>query len=89
MHSEFHFVCAWATLCSGDLGAVEDLLNEGVDVNARGAQNRTPLQRAAGANQVDICQLLLAKGADPNLADEAGRTALCVAICVHLEMYLF
>ena len=48
----------------------------GVDINARGSQGRTALQRAAGANMVSCCQLLIERGADATLIDDLGRTTL-------------
>ena len=61
---------------AGDKNSCEDILEEGEDVNVRGAQNRTALHRAAGANHVAVCEFLLSKGADPSICDDSGRTAL-------------
>lgn len=46
----------------GDIAAVEDLLASGEDVNARGAQQRTPLHRAVGKGHNSVVQLLVQKG---------------------------
>jgi hypothetical protein len=43
------------------------------------AQGRTPLLRAVERRRLDLVQLLLAHGADPNAADEAGETPLSLA----------
>jgi ankyrin repeat protein len=51
-------------------------------MNSRDKRGRTPLFHAAAAGSVEICQVLLENGADPNIADEFGRTPLCVA-CWH------
>jgi ankyrin repeat protein len=60
---------------------VEDYLQsctEGDDdlINAPGASDRRPLHRAAGSNQVKICEYLLSKGALVDVTDNAGRTPL-------------
>lgn len=43
------------------------------------AKGRTPLLRAVERRRVDLVQLLLAHGADPNAADAAGDTPLSLA----------
>jgi hypothetical protein len=43
------------------------------------AKGRTPLLRAVEQRRLDLVQLLLAHGADPNAADEAGETPLSFA----------
>lgn len=45
-------------------------------VNAAGASDRRPLHRAAGSNQLEICEYLLSKGALVDIQDSAGRTPL-------------
>ena len=69
-------LCAALLLSSGDVGAVEELLDSGEDVNTLGAQNRTPLHRAVGKGHNPVVQLLIQKGADLNLTDGGGLTAL-------------
>jgi ankyrin repeat protein len=44
---------------------------------------QTPFLRAAAAGDVEAMQLLLAHGADPNIATDAGTTALMVAAGVN------
>jgi ankyrin repeat protein len=60
---------------------VEDYLqnrSEGDEdlVNSPGASDRRPLHRAAGSNQVEICEYLLSKGALVDIQDSAGRTPI-------------
>ena len=45
--------------CTGCEVAVED---DELDVNARGAQNRTALMRACGSNSADVVEYLISKG---------------------------
>jgi len=56
---------------------VEILLEHGADVNARGVLGTTALMIA---NSVPMKELLLRKGADPNIPDSAGRTPLARAL---------
>jgi ankyrin repeat protein len=51
----------------------------GGDVNARDNKGRTALMSACSAERFDIVQMLLARGADPNLQNTDGDTALMVA----------
>ena len=57
------------------------LIASGADVNARcNAQGMTPLMQAALHNDSVACRLLLNAGADPNLRDVNGMTALNYAL---------
>lgn len=68
-------------------GPWEDEEEEKVDVNAKGANDRTALHRAAGANHCEIAEYLLSKGADPNQVDKTGRSALLwAAVGGHAEV---
>jgi ankyrin repeat protein len=61
----------------------EALLRAGVDVNAlTGGDQTSPLLIAAINGQFDLGIALLQKGADPNLASEAGATPLYAAVNV-------
>lgn len=52
---------------ANDLSTVERLLSAGVDVNARGIANVTPLLWAFPGNHIERFRLLLEHGADPNV----------------------
>ena len=66
---------------SNVLVLARQLLDAGADVNARagpGLYRVTPLMRACGsaiATNLDLIDLYLARGADPNLTDAYGQTA--------------
>jgi len=55
-----------ATVVSGDIQAIEDLLAQGADVNAKGEQGWSALHLAAVFGHKDIAELLIEKGADVN-----------------------
>jgi len=71
---------------SGVPGVVQEVLSFNPDVNTRGAQGRTALMEAVGqpyfgaervdVNRAEVVRLLLERGADPNIQDERGNTAL-------------
>lgn len=54
-------------------------LEKGADVNARDANGGTALHWAVGGNKPEVAELLLAKGADGKLADNAGQIPLDLA----------
>ena len=57
---------------AGRLDAVERLLRDGADVNARDARGRT----AAMGEHVRVVRALVDAGADPTIADRDGVTPL-------------
>ncbi|NIP94383.1 MAG: hypothetical protein GWO24_13430, partial [Akkermansiaceae bacterium] len=59
---------------------VVQLMREGTPVNLRAADGTTPLMIAALHGSPESLGLLLEKGADPNLANDAGCTALLWAV---------
>lgn len=71
---------------SGVPEVVKEVLSFNPDVNARGAQGRTALMEAVGqwhygterkeVNRAEVVRILLDQGADPNLQDDRGNTAL-------------
>jgi cytohesin len=60
----------------GNIEAVKQHLAAGMDVDARDAEDKTPLQHAAFGGYKEIVELLIAKGADLNAKDDAGTTPL-------------
>jgi len=60
----------------GDLAAVRSSLAHGANVNARDTKGATALMYAALYGDVDFVNLLLEKGADPNLSNDLGINAL-------------
>jgi hypothetical protein len=60
----------------GDVRQAASLLDQGVAVDARDADGRTPLMLAVAQGRLEVVRLLLARGADPNAADNSGRSPL-------------
>ncbi|CAG01751.1 unnamed protein product [Tetraodon nigroviridis] len=61
--------------------ASERLFSQGrCDINIRNNRNQTPLQLAVTQGHTDLVQLLVAEGADVNMEDEDGDTAMHVAL---------
>ncbi|XP_075882619.1 E3 ubiquitin-protein ligase MIB2 isoform X1 [Nelusetta ayraudi] len=59
----------------------EILIKEGrCDFNIRNNRNQTPLQLAVTQGHTELVQLLVAEGADVNMEDEDGDTAMHVAL---------
>lgn len=65
---------------SGDVVLAESLINEGVNPNTTNIDGVTPLMIAAGTGQTAVVDLLLKKGAQPELQTRRdGVTALMFA----------
>lgn len=62
------------------LEKVKALLAAGADPNGRNAGQETPLMKAAYRGDHQLVELLLAHGAQINLRDAQGRTALLWAM---------
>jgi ankyrin repeat protein len=64
----------------GDFKRVQDLLDQGVDVDAKNSEGATALWetvlRAGSKESCLMPRLLLNRGADPNIKDKYGRTVL-------------
>ena len=63
----------------GDVAAIQSLISQGVDVDARNPAGATPLIIAARGGHLQAVQTLLAIGADVNAVDTAGNSALSAA----------
>jgi ankyrin repeat protein len=68
-----------AAVAARSLECVTVLLDAGVDPNARQQHDYTPLMGAASAGRDDLVDLLLARGADPALVSDDGKTAATIA----------
>jgi ankyrin repeat protein len=55
------------------------LVEHGADVNAKQQEDFTPLMEAAQNGDLEIVNLLLASGADPQVVKSGGQTALDIA----------
>mmetsp|Transcript_64572 Transcript_64572/g.178491 ORF Transcript_64572/g.178491 Transcript_64572/m.178491 type:complete len:168 (-) Transcript_64572:225-728(-) len=65
----------------GDLASVMEELERGVAVDEPGAQERTALQRACGADQLSVVKHLLKVGASASVGDKSNRISLHWAAC--------
>src|SRR4249919_2385866 len=71
----------------GDADAVRRLLDLGLPVDAADSQGCSALLRAAGGGHRAVVDLLLARGADPQLAAHSGATPLSAAVSMrHAEV---
>jgi hypothetical protein len=68
---------------NGDLAALQALLGQQSDINARDSLGRTPLMLATLNGQTNAAAALLAYGADPNAADARGTTPLQAALAAN------
>ncbi|WP_287128819.1 ankyrin repeat domain-containing protein [Candidatus Cyanaurora vandensis] len=65
----------WDAAIQGQTAQVEQLLAQGIAVNARNLRGWTPLMAAVVGGYPAMVKLLLARGASPDLADNQGNTA--------------
>lgn len=64
----------------GDLGAVIDFLDSGIDVNAGNPIGATALMRATCGGHVEVIRVLLDRGASLTLQNSFGHTAVTIAV---------
>ncbi len=62
-------------ILKGDLDAVKKFVEYGADVNEK-SNGLTPLMFAARYNKIEILKYLLEKGADKDVKDDKGYTAI-------------
>lgn len=65
--------------CRGDVKGVEDLLNEGIDVNSIDLDGRTALHVAACEGHVEVARLLLTRKANLDARDRWGSTVISLS----------
>ena len=58
---------------------VEELLQQGASVDARGPAGRTPLHEAAAGGYTNVVRSLLERGANPEFKDQHGQDAMALA----------
>lgn len=84
--SKLRGLCA-ATLTQ-DKDMVAALIQMGADVNSIDQNGRTPLMIASFIGDVDIVEMLLAAGANPEFTNHAGESALSLAQTKDVERLL-
>ena len=72
---------------SGDVAAIDRLVAEGVNVNAKGKYGLTPLFFALAARNREGFQRLLKHKGDPNIQSETGESAISLAAKVEDDSY--
>jgi len=79
---------AWEdAIKSGDVQIVLDLLERGIDVDARDRYGQTPLMLAAHAGHREVVETLIAHQANLNFTAEFGLSALMLALVAgHAEV---
>lgn len=68
-----------ATRC-GNLEKVRELLEQGMDIDARDGHGQTALMNAAHAGQLELARLLIEKGAALNVTAKYTLSALMLAL---------
>ena len=73
--------CLHAAIAAGcSKGTLQEIIDNGGDVNAVNNRGRTALLMSCSFGQIDSVNVLLGAGADPTLADEKGISCLHAAI---------
>jgi ankyrin repeat protein len=69
----------YTAIRANDLPRLNGMLTAGASVNVKDERGITPLMYAAWVGSVDVMKQLLEQGADPNLANSSGSTALMLS----------
>ena len=69
----------YAAIRANDLPRLNGILTAGANVNAKDERGITPLMYTAWVGSVDAMTRLLDRGADPNLSNSSGSTALMLS----------
>jgi hypothetical protein len=69
----------YAAIRANDLPRLNGILTTGANVNAKDERGITPLMYTAWVGSVDAMRRLLDRGADPNLSNSSGSTALMLS----------
>ncbi len=73
---QFQYHPTYGYVASDSVEVIEMLLRAGADINARDAQEMTPLILGASCGRPERVRMLLRAGADIHLRDAKGKTAL-------------
>lgn len=73
----------------GDIGAVRKALDTGVRVNGRGMHALMPLMVAAEFGRLDICRMLVERGADVNGHNDSSSVLMAAAGSQNEELVRF
>ena len=68
-----------ALMTAGEDGMVRALIDAKAKINAANCHGRTALMQAALHNHAEKVKMLISAGADMNMIDDSGRTALGIA----------
>src|SRR4029450_12160465 len=74
-----HLTTLPQAIVQNDLEMTRDLLRAGFSINELDEANQTPLMAASRLGSIQIAELLIESGADVNIQNETGRTALMEA----------
>lgn len=81
--------CNWTSGCDNmqaeEIQAIEFLIKNGIDVNAKNSQGTTALMIATKAKNLNLMKYLVSKGVDVNAKDNNGKTALDMAMDLKQE----
>jgi hypothetical protein len=70
----------YAAVCAGDIAGIRDALQGKADINAIEPESgQAPLHAAVEQSQQAVVELLLAKGANPNIVSTGHATPLMIA----------